>query len=359
MVAARISAHVQRHVKGHDIAGGRVPIAVTRPFQGTVGIEGQLAHGSPPIERLTIQRAMHIPAVVASLAEVHRHHVLTTQRVEHAHRRAAVIGLGIGQREGVGRRRGTCIHVHAYRSRRGLLRSDVRRIQLQILGSTVGHHPILVHRIARQALARGVDDVTALVQLELPFPGIGDGAAVVRHAEETATVDAQVQRVVGGGQRTLRELLSNCTHFGTDARRDVGNPVHRGGVHISEFGTRCLEANGTGVGNVVADRVQMARRCIQAGKPLLKCHGSDSSKNGDPLKCRAPGRVPRTNDRKEAIRSACVMHCPPGPIQGPESAHDAYGRYRNHERLDQMINRASAGDTGFAWSSSSMAPVLV
>ena len=221
MVAARISAHVQRHVKGHDIAGGRVPIAVTRPFQGTVGIEGQLAHGSPPIERLTIQRAMHIPAVVASLAEVHRHHVLTTQRVEHAHRRAAVIGLGIGQREGVGRRRGTCVHVHAHRGRRGLLRSDVRRIQLQILGSTVGHHPVLVHRIARQALARGVDDVTALVHLELPFPGIGDGAAVVRHAEETATIDAQVQRVVRGGQRPLRELLRNCTHFGTDARRDV------------------------------------------------------------------------------------------------------------------------------------------
>ena len=296
LVSARVSAHVQRHVEGHGIAGGRISVTVTRPFQRTVGIEGQLAHGGATLERFAIQRAMHFPGVVAGLAEVHCHHMFASQRVEHAHRRTAVIGLGIRQREGIGRRGGARIHIHAHCGRGGRLRRDVRRIQLQILGGTIGHHPVLVHRIARQALARGVDDVAALVELELPFPGIGDGAAVVRHAEEAATIDAQVQRVVGGGQRTLRELLRNCTHFGADARRDVGNPVHRGGVHIGELGTRCLEADGTGVGNVMADRVQMARRCIQAGKPLLKCHGSDSSKNGDPLKCRAPSRVPRTND---------------------------------------------------------------
>ena len=99
------------------------------------------------------------------------------------------------------------------------------------------------------------------------------GLRAVADLEEAGAVDGQVQRVLGGRDVALRELLRHRRQVGADADRVGARAVQRGGVHVGEFGARRLRAEGVGVGDVVADDLEVLARGVESGQTLLEAHG--------------------------------------------------------------------------------------
>jgi hypothetical protein len=131
------------------------------------------------------------------------------------------------------------IEVELHDRSRSCLRRDAARGQLQrhrqagldLPGAGVG-------LVAEQLVAGVVDDEAFAVDLELAVARILGRALPVADLEEAAAVDGQVQRVVGGGDAALGELLRH----GRQRRADAGRAgaVQRRSVEVGELGARGL-----------------------------------------------------------------------------------------------------------------------
>jgi hypothetical protein len=114
-------------------------------------------------------------------------------------------------------------------------------------------------------------DLASAVQLEDAVTRIRQ-RAVVRHLVEAVAVDGHVQCRPGRIDRALRELLLHFGQLGADTDLVAHRGRHRIGVHVGELRRAALEANRIRVGDVVADHVEVARRCGQTTQTLLVTH---------------------------------------------------------------------------------------
>ncbi|MNY07440.1 hypothetical protein D3C86_1402430 [compost metagenome] len=121
-------------------------------------------------------------------------------------------------------------------------------------------------RVTRQAVALGVDDVAVLVDQEFTVARIHDRAALVGQAEHAlGAVDGNVVFAAAALHGTHRETLVDGGYFHAQAHA-------RAGVDVGERRGGRLEADGAGVGNVVADDIQVLRSGIQAAQSLSEAH---------------------------------------------------------------------------------------
>ena len=72
-----------------------------------------------------------------------------------------------------------------------------------------------------------------------------------------------VERLVGAGDRALRELLLHFGELGADADLVAHRGRHGIGVHVGELRSAALEANRIRVGNVVADNIHALLELFQ------------------------------------------------------------------------------------------------
>src|SRR3546814_19809209 len=115
--------------------------------------------------------------------------------------------------------------------------------------------------------AGGVDDIAVLLHREGAVAGIADlvvGAAL--HREEAFAGDGEVQRLVGGFDGALRELLADA--LGADAlARDLRRGLHRrGGEDDAEHGLALLEGGRIAVGEFVRRGSQVGLGGLASGK---------------------------------------------------------------------------------------------
>jgi hypothetical protein len=102
------------------------------------------------------------------------------------------------------------------------------------------------------------------IEVKGTVTGVVDGSVRHGHLEKAVTVDGHVQRLVGGLQRTLGEVLlgADDAHTGTQLQAG-GELIVLGGLgtrlaadlvqQVLEFGAVALEARGGHVGQVVGD----------------------------------------------------------------------------------------------------------
>jgi len=126
-------------------------------------------------------------------------------------------------------------------------------------------HAVAVGDVAQQLLLRVVDQVAVAVELELAVARVFHRAVAIADLEEAGAVDGQVQRVAGGRDVALRELLRHRLQGGADAHQVGAGAVQRGGIDRGELGARHLGAIGVGVGNVVADDLEVLARGVETG----------------------------------------------------------------------------------------------
>ena len=116
-------------------------------------------------------------------------------------------------------------------------------------------------------------DVAVFVELEIARAAVGHGAIGLLDLEKAVAVDGYVQAVACECDAALGELLGNRIHLYANAVVVALRHAHGAGHHVGKFGARGLEADGAGVGNVVANHVQVLAGGVQAGESLLKTHG--------------------------------------------------------------------------------------
>src|SRR5690606_30595138 len=85
-------------------------------------------------------------------------------------------------------------------------------------------------------------------------------------------VDRKIERVRRRGEITLGELLCDPVDLYPESAALRPRPVYRVRDHIAELGTRGLGPDRVGIGHVMADDVQIARRGAEPRKSVLETH---------------------------------------------------------------------------------------
>ena len=130
-----------------------------------------------------------------------------------------------------------------------------------------------IDRVAHQPTVVVGQDVAVFVELEVARTAVGHGAVGLLDLEKAIAIDGYVQAVACECDAALGELLGNRIHLYANAVVVALRHAHGAGHHVGKFGARGLEADGAGVGNVVANHVQVLAGGVQAGESLLKTHG--------------------------------------------------------------------------------------
>ena len=81
----------------------------------------------------------------------------------------------------------------------------------------------------------GIDNIAILIELELTVAAVHHIASGVLQAEKTAAVDRHVERIAGGRNVALSELLSDGRNLGTQANRRRSGAGKRGGKDIGKL----------------------------------------------------------------------------------------------------------------------------
>src|SRR5690606_28266279 len=163
------------------------------------------------------------------------------------------------------------IEVQHRLDRRGAARRDVARHHPQLRRHPRLDHAVGIGRVSGQPRAGAVDDVAVLVEAELAVARVGDHAAVGQ-AEEARAVDREIERIRGGREIALRELLGDPVDLHAEPAELGPGSVDRVRDHVAELGPRRLGADRVGIGHVVADDVEIARRRAESGKSMLETH---------------------------------------------------------------------------------------
>jgi hypothetical protein len=131
--------------------------------------------------------------------------------------------------------------------------------------------PVRVHGIAGQPAVVRVHDVPGIVKMELAVAAVRD-RAVLAHAEETAAVYRDIERIIGYRDVALGKFLLDLRDLGADADRIGAGSVQRVRVDVREKRVRGLEAHDARVGDVVADDVEILRGGAESAQSGLECH---------------------------------------------------------------------------------------
>ena len=249
------AGQVQRH-RHTGRAVGRV-VGVGAGCAAGDQAAGTEADGLGVGQQVAVDGGVYVPGVVGGFAEIQGAGVADAQGV--VERCAG--GIGVGRRVGLVECGGDDVFAGV-------------QVQLGVqLGAGAGLHAgggDLDHTVdPQQLIAGGVFQVAVGGQGQLAVARV-HGLRAVGEGEEAVTVDRQVQGVIGGGQAAGFEVLHHARDLGAQA--DVG-----AGVHIGELRGRAFEAHGLGVGNVVADYVEVGGRCRQTTERLGKSHGVSPS----------------------------------------------------------------------------------
>jgi hypothetical protein len=226
--------------------------------------------------RAAVGRHVDVPGVGGRLLEVvgQRHGLATL--VEDRQRGGVVVGGRVAEVDGRRRGRqgdaGARVEVHLHRDLGRLRRLDAGGGQLQRAGHAGLDRALAVGRVAHQLRAGVRDDVAVLVDLELAVAGV-ERLAVLLHLEEAGAVDGEVQRIGGGRHAALGELLGHRDQADADAAATATAGTQRRGVHVAELGARGLGTVGIGIGDVVADDVEVLAGGVETGETLLEAHG--------------------------------------------------------------------------------------
>ena len=120
--------------------------------------------------------------------------------------------------------------------------------------------------------------VPIAVNIHLPGPGVGTRATdCVLYCKKTITTNAQIKRIVGGGQAALGEEPINRLHLNADAHRVIAGRRDRVGIDVTERHPRTFVPSCRGVGDVVAKYVERLRCCIETADSLLEIEGHANS----------------------------------------------------------------------------------
>ena len=131
-------------------------------------------------------------------------------------------------------------------------------------------------RIDREHLnarTRRVHGITVIIDRKGAVAGIADGAVLTLDGEEAFAGDGEVQRLVGGFDRALRELLGDALHAHALAGHLMRGLHGRGGEDVAELRLALLEGGGVHVGDVVGDGGQVGLRALETGKRNIEGHG--------------------------------------------------------------------------------------
>src|SRR5690606_18533465 len=110
-----------------------------------------------------------------------------------------------------------------------------------------------------------------LAQLELTIARIAD-RAISRHAEKTVAADRHIERIIRLADIALTEQLRHACHLGTDTGLITARTGQGACIDVRELNLRLFEADGIGIGHVMADGLQTLRSSAQAAQTLLKTH---------------------------------------------------------------------------------------
>ena len=135
--------------------------------------------------------------------------------------------------------------------------------QAQGYRRSAGSDHAVGRRDALELQALGVDDIAVLVELKLSVAAVHRAARAVVHLEEAAAIDGGIQRIVGGGDVALAELLQDGRDLGTDTHRRRTRAAQGGREHVGKLCRAALETYRTRVGNIVADGVERLGRGVK------------------------------------------------------------------------------------------------
>ncbi|CCJ96318.1 hypothetical protein BN130_193 [Cronobacter malonaticus 507] len=116
-------------------------------------------------------------------------------------------------------------------------------------------------RVAGHLHTLHVHQVAFFVQFELAVTAVEHAAVAVEQTEETVLADSHVQLTAGVGGHAVAEVLGDTRNFNAEAR-------FRTGKHVGERDGARLKTISGGVGNVVADNVEVGAGSIQTADRL-------------------------------------------------------------------------------------------
>ena len=177
----------------------------------------------------------------------------------------------VGVEGGGGGRRGTGVEIHAYRGLSGGGRGQIGGGNLDGGGGGCHDGPIAGGQIPGDLVAGGVHQIPVFIQLKLPVAGEGDVPVVV-HAKKPLTIDGHIKGISRGLDIALSETLRNSGDLSPDSAGGAARTVEGRGNDIGKLRIGRFESDRAGIGDVVANRIQLAGGGIQPTESLLKSH---------------------------------------------------------------------------------------
>ncbi|KXW57668.1 hypothetical protein FEMY_18190 [Ferrovum myxofaciens] len=130
-------------------------------------------------------------------------------------------------------------------------------------------------RIPGQLIPVGVHEIPVFIQLKLAIAGETD-VPVVIHPKKSLTIDGHIQGISRGLDITLSETLGHSGHLSSNSNGGTARTVEGRGKDIGKLCVGRFESDRAGIGDVVANCIQLAGRGIQSAESLLKSHGGCS-----------------------------------------------------------------------------------
>ncbi|MNS26786.1 hypothetical protein D3C72_587200 [compost metagenome] len=121
------------------------------------------------------------------------------------------------------------------------------------------------NRVAGQLQALHVHQVTVFVEFELTVTAVKHRTVFIDHTEETVLADSHIQPTASVSGGAVGKVLGDTRNFNAQTH-------FRTGKHVRERRSTGFETIGRGVGDVVANDVQVGGRSIQAADRLRKGH---------------------------------------------------------------------------------------
>jgi len=127
--------------------------------------------------------------------------------------------------------------------------------------------PLALAVLAGELAACRVDDEAHFVELELAVALIRNFAVVI-HAEKPATVDRDIERIIGGGDIAWVNCCDTCANFTPIPTCEPPEPVSELAYTSANWACACLKPTVPALATLLANHVQILDAAF---KPLKPC----------------------------------------------------------------------------------------